>query len=1842
MIPRVAKLILAAFWAWGLMGFRPAIAVGKPDQPGTFPVGLARIDITPSYPVRLSGFAFRHAESEGVSQRLWAKALAIGSDSDGAFVLLAVDNLNVPAWMVQDLAGRLQRKHGISPDRLAVTFTHTHSAPMLKGTCPTLFGQPIPPPHQERIDRYSAELLDKLEAVAEEALRNRQAAHLSWGIGKVGFAVNRRTPGGPVDHDLPILVVRAPDKSIRGIWVNYACHCVTLSFNKISGDWAGYAQQAIEDDHPGAIALVSIGCGADANPNSHVTGDKVEIAARQGREIADEVNRLLSGFLEPLTSKPQAARRLLRLPLDALPTRQEWEERAKRQDALGYHARYQLGLLDRGEALPTAIEYPVQVWSFGEQLGMVFLPGEVVVDYALRWKRELDGKRLWINAYSNDCPCYIPSERVLREGGYEAGGAMVYYGLPAWLKPGLEETIVTAVKELLGASFAPRHDGDKTHGTRPLSPQQSAACLVTSPEFRVELMAAEPLVHSPVAIDWGPDGRLFVAEMTDYPEGGPDGQPGGRVRVLFDRDGDGRYDDAAVLVQGIPLPTGVLAWHRGVLICAAPDILYAEDADGDGRAEQVRTLYSGFGTGNAQARVNSLEHGLDGWIYGSCGLFGGTITCRSLEGKVTGVVALGDRDFRIRPRTGELEPASGRTQQGRVRDDWGNWFGCDSGTLLMHYPLDDHYLRRNPHLALPANRVYVPQDQGSPRLYPALAQLQLFALSGPRGGVTAACGLGIYRDDLLGSGYQGNAFVCEPVNHVVHRRVLQPRGTSFVGRRSPEEQDREFLASTDPWFRPVQVRTGPDGGLWIVDMYRFLIEHPRWIPPADLQRVDPRAGSECGRIYRVAPRDKPVRSVPRLHREDPAALVEALDHPNGWVRDTAMHLLAFAPAEQLRAFRERLEELARSAPRPESRVQALCLLDQTGLLEADLLLTLLRDGDARVRRHAVRLAPSRLRNGEPLQAWLALARDPDPQVRLQVAFALGEVADPAAAKTLAELLHASQGEEHLVAAGLSSLRPDNVLEVLRHWSRLASEPQRVPAGMRQAIATLFAAQEPQVALASLREILIRHPDDGQAPPTPARWQEEILLGLLEAARRHPQLRLEEAGNPVRALLDDTSARARKLVADEASPEAERAYYLEFLGHQEACRQQDLDLLARFLSPSAAATLQTRALQVLHRIPDDRVADTVLAEWTSRTPALKGACLDLLLVRKNWTRRLLEAVQARRIPLADIDATRRQLLLESPDPAIRELARQAFAGGSSPDRARLVEEYRARLGASGNPALGKQLFARHCSGCHRLEDVGHPVGPDLAAVAGKPPDFLLQEILDPNRNVDSRYTVYRVLTRDGRTLSGLLAAENAASLLLRGQEGKEELVLRSDVEQFQGTGRSLMPEGFEKELAPEAMADLLAYLASARPPPKRVPGNRPEVVVLDQGRLRLLATNASIHGADITLEPGFWNIGYWHGVQDYVSWTVYLPQAAVFDVWFDFACAPHAAGNVCRLEGTDPPLDFKVPDTGGWSQYRWHRAGTVRLAAGTHRLVLRPAGATIRGALLDLRGIHLVPQGTPPDAGNGDAKEETAAQIAARLLDDSVAPEQRIALAQTHAHRAAAVIGAMTANLGDQREEYRRIPWIWRVAVAAGRKNDPAVLLPLLELSLPAAGQPMRHWQIVVIGGGVIHGLSQEGVWPKERIAEILRPRLDLGVRWQQALEEAAKVADDPQVPVGTRYDALRMIAVDSWDRRGAQLLRYLRPGLHPELHMGAISGLSDLQSPHVGRHLLAALPHLSAENRKLAVESLLRTRDRIQVLLDALEQGTADKGWLSPEQKRQLLQAEDEGIRQRAARILGP
>ena len=1522
-----------------------SLASATPEPP-TMLVGVAKIDATPDYPVRLNGFGYRQSESEGVAQRLYVKALAFGADAKSGAILVTVDNLGVPDAITQAVAKNLEQQLGLDPARFVVTFTHTHTAPMLRGASETIFGHVIPPEHRAHVDRYTEQMQGWIEEAATQAWRAREPARVAWNVGRVTFAINRRTQGGPVDHDLPVLVVKDLNGTTRAVYTTYACHCVTLGHNQISGDWAGSAAADIEKAHPGSVALVSIGCGADSNPSSGVTQGDLQAAGLQGRMIRDEVERLLTLPMRPVAGPISAKYERLELPLVELPPRSHWEARAKAPEAhVAHHARMQLARLDRGQALRTAVSYPVQSWSFGNELAMVFLAGEVVVDYSLRLKREFDANHLWLHAYSNDFPFYIPSERILKEGGYEGGDSLLYFDMPARFAPGLEEKIIDAVHRQLGAKFKSAHDANRTGGTWPLSPERSLAEFRTKPGLKIELVAAEPLVVDPVAIDFGPDGRLWVAEMHDYPTGiDEQGKPGGRIRVLEDSDGDGRLDRGTIFLEDVPFPTGVSVWRDGVLVCAAPDVLFARDTDGDGTADRIEKILTGFATHNFQARVNSLQFGLDNWMYASTGLFGGEI--KSFTGNSADLTS---RDFRFQPDSGQLEPVTGQTQQSRVRDDWDNWFGCDNGTLIRHYPVVDRYVRRNPLVAPAEVAAYVPDYPESNRLYPIASQLVTFQLSGPPGFVTAACGLGIYRDDLLGDEFYGNAFVCDPVSQVVHRLLLSPRGTSFSGVRAADEQQSEFLASTDNWFRPVQVRTGPDGALWVVDMYRYLIEHPMWIPPEVLATIDIRAGDTRGRIYRVSPRDRDLRVTPRLDRLESTALAQALESPNGTLRDLVQQMLVWRKAGEAAP---ELARQVRESKLPQVRAQALATLAGLSALEADLVTHALDDPHPGVRRQAIRLSEGLCQSSaELVSRVLKLVDDADPQVRLQLAYTLGEMPGNAAAGALLELAALTSDDPQLQAAVLSSVSSRNAKPLLQKLLATADK-SAPPARMLEVLLGL-----PEVSSnAALRLEIAKLAATGiETNPSP--WRFEVTARLLSRPAA------EESQSAEKELITRILAAARTFAGNEQAEAAARVAAIGTLGNAFGEKEvaSDIQLLTSMLSPRTPIEIQLASIERLARLGNDEVPAAWIAQWRSCSPGVRAALLDAFLSRAKWSQRLLSALAEGTLSTAEIDATRRQRLLNSADETTRTAAAQIFSDSTTGDRRQVIAGYTQAAAMPGDPSRGTKIFAKTCAGCHRLENVGEPVGPDLAPLAHKPAPALLMAILDPNQAVDPRYLNYLAITDDGRQYTGLLTAENASSVTLVAQDNKQHTLLRGAIEELASSGKSLMPEGLEKEIDPAAMADLLAYLAKVAEPPKVFEGNRPAIVRADaQGRYNLAARVCEIRGPRLLFETEFNNLGFWSAVEDSATWTVDIATSGKYEVVFDYACHNDSAGNGFVLDTSAGAIRGQVVGTGEWSDYRSERIGSLKLAAGMQKFSLRAEGA-ISGAMIDLRGIQLLPK-----------------------------------------------------------------------------------------------------------------------------------------------------------------------------------------------------------------------------------------------------------------------------------------
>ena len=507
------------------------------------------------------------------------------------------------------------------------------------------------------------------------------------------------------------------------------------------------------------------------------------------------------------------------------------------------------------------------------------------------------------------------------------------------------------------------------------SPEESLKALHVKPGFVAELVAQEPLVQDPIFIDWGADGRLWVVEMGDYPFHQHRGVTrSGRVKVLKDTNQDGVYDKATLFLDGLQYPTGLALWKNGAFIASVPGVFFAEDTNGDGKADKRTPMLTGFTEGNPQHLVNGFAWGLDGWLYGGNGDSGGIVTDVSTGKKHD----LSGRDFRFHPQTGEFQLQAGRAQYGRWRDDFGNWFANNNSNLGWHYFLDDRYLARNPQLAVRTLKQDL--NKGGTRLFPVSAPVHRLNQPTSINTLTSGCNLMPYRDERFGADYASSVFICEPANNLVHREVLMPDGVSFTSRRAEHEQDREFLASEDNWSRFTQARTGPDGCLYVVDFYRLILEHPEWIPKPMLAHLDLFAGSDKGRIYRIRPTGT-TRAVTWPSGMSDTQLGQLLKSPNGWIRDTAQRLLIE------RQSRWSSDALSGGIA---AQVQQLWTMHTLGTLKPATLQAAMKAEHPRVREHAARIAEESITEHAVLNRLIALTQDDDLRVRLQATLSLGE------------------------------------------------------------------------------------------------------------------------------------------------------------------------------------------------------------------------------------------------------------------------------------------------------------------------------------------------------------------------------------------------------------------------------------------------------------------------------------------------------------------------------------------------------------------------------------------------------------------------------------------------------------------------------------------------------------------------------------------------------------------------------------------------------------------------------------------------------------------------------------
>ena len=941
--------------------------------------------------------------------------------------------------------------------------------------------------------------------------------------------------------------------------------------------------------------------------------------------------------------------------------------------------------------------------------------------------------------------------------------------------------------------------------------------------FRIELVAHEPMVVDPIQMAFDEDGRLYIVEMRWYQsETRTDlmfDERIGRIRLLEDLDGDGRFDKSTIFADKLRYPSAVIPYDGGVYVGLEPDLIYLKDRNGDGVADFRQVVFTGFGNQrerlDSQMFMNSLTWGLENRIHGARG-HGGTITAVAARDAMP--LDLRNRDFSFDPRTHAMRPESGGGKQGLTFDDYGRKFVCTANSAVQFLMYEDRYAARNPFYAPPRALVDVALEQGetvdrqivhriSPedpwrRVRNRWRAEGVFAGPPPQPPtyLIGSSGVTRYRGNAFPADYRQDVFIGVAGNNLVHHRRVTPDGVGFRARRLPDESGEEFLASTDLWFRPVAFANGPDGALYIADLYREILDFSDGIPESIKRFKDLNRGNDRGRIYRVVPEGFTQSAVPKLGRATTAELVATLQHPNAWHRETAARLLY---ERQDKSAIPALAQLVAQSPSALGRLHGLYALDGLDALAEPYVLRALDDPDPAVREHGVRLS-ERLIAGrgpsDPLWRQLKLrADDSEPRVRYQLAFTLGEIKRDEAADVLLTLIRKDVELPWMHAAALTSLAEGagDVFTRLRDTpglGRAASDQ----AFLRELIRVLGHRSKGRELLAVLNFL-----DQIHEPSSAFAYVTAFADGL---QRADMPLTLFQAR--VQPILD----RAMTEVRSGKAPEPVRLQAIELLGLT-ASTGETLNLLFSLVGTEQPRAVQSAAIAALGRLDDPAVAKEFLARWPRFTPLLKREVTPVLLSRPDRAMSLLEAVKAGTVLRNELTPTQIAGLRASRNPALRTLAAAVFERPATDDRRAVIDRYRAALDLRGNAVRGGTTFKAKCATCHQPGSEGYAIGPGVEALKVFGKEEALIHVLDPNRTVDARYRLYQIDTTDGSSLTGIIQNESENSVTLRQPFGASQTLPRSRIGRLQGLERSMMPDGLEEGLSLQDMADLLQFIAS---------------------------------------------------------------------------------------------------------------------------------------------------------------------------------------------------------------------------------------------------------------------------------------------------------------------------------------------------------------------------------------------------------------------------------------------
>jgi len=1000
---------------------------------------------------------------------------------------------------------------------------------------------------------------------------------------------------------------------------------------------------------------------------------------------------------------------------------------------------------------------------------------------------------------------------------------------------------------------------EQQHQQPPYSPKAALSTFQLPEGYRIELVASEPLISDPVEIAFDEDGKMYVAQMDDYPSENMDDygkgkEPKSKIMLLEDKDGDGFYESGTVFADGLPYANGVMPWKGGVLVTSAPDIFFLKDTNGDGKADVKKVVLTGFAVTNPQLRMGSLRYGLDNWIYGAYSRAGGGKWRKEFEGKGNPLnfpekpgqelaKIFPGTNFRFQPDQFKVEPSGGMSQFGLSFDAFGNQFTDWNNVHIRHVVINDKYLSNNPFLSVGTTMAEI-SDHGNAAPVYSITKDMLNLHESEMGHFTSACGICEYTGNLFKGKYARASFVCEPVSNLVHADVLSPDGPTFSAARA--ENEKEFLASTDSWFRPVNSTVGPDGALYIVDFYRKLVEHPDWLAMADstgfythagkIKESDFLEGNDRGRVYRIVPKDYKAdkKKMPELSKADVQTLVSYLNNPNGWWRINAQRLLVDRKDESAVSL---IRDLLSKGISPEGKIHSLWTLDGLNALSDTLLENAFQDADPMVRKQAVLLAEKRMDNKDILQKIINASADADPYVQFQTALTLSNVAKsnpqifPALSKIIsthindkwfqdAVLLGASENAVQWYEAYKDfKVKSDseNVgkKEFLRKATSIVGAKYK-ESELSSLVKMISGVKDTGVIVSSLEGVVTgMKRNNGKMKLSPEGQSELIALisnqpNNIKAAAIEMASRLQLA--PSNGLANIISS-SKTIAADESQPAESRVLAIKVLGLDPA--GIPFPLMERLLQSNQPSDIQLAAANVLLRNPQDASTNILLNKWNTFNPKVHEVVEAGFLARTGRVKSLVKAIESDQIKPTWISRNTQNRLLKYSDTTIRETAKKIFKDVGGGNREQVILDYNVSTTRTGDPVKGKAVFKTVCSICHSLDGVGVNFGPDLHSISHQTKINLLTMILNPNHDIAAGYEGYTIETTDGRAFAGIIESESDNNVILKSPGGVVQTILKSNIKSMAPMPVSLMPEGLETSVNKDDMADLIEYIKTLK-------------------------------------------------------------------------------------------------------------------------------------------------------------------------------------------------------------------------------------------------------------------------------------------------------------------------------------------------------------------------------------------------------------------------------------------